>query len=452
MYDLILACDSNFGIGKDNKLPWHLPEELKIFREKTNDSILIVGRKTAESLPPLPGRLIAVLSRNKDTLHKDTLHKNNYYLFNTLNEALDWAKITFPYKKIFIAGGAELYNFVLTTHSKDIDRIHLSILNDIYYCDRYVNIGDEWIIQEEKVEQKFKHQILIYKKEHSEFQYLNLIQDVLKNGKKKIGRNGETTSVFFRNMTFDLNQGFPLLTTKKMFFKGILRELLFFIKGQTNSKILEEKGVNIWKKNTDRKFLDSLGFVNRPEGIMGPMYGYQWRFFGAEYDEKEGKPISVGIDQLKNIINQIKNDPSSRRLIMTDFNPSQAHLGVLYPCHSIIIQFYVNDDELEMFCYNRSQDLFLGVPFNIASSALLLMIVAKMTGLKPGKLHMSMGDVHIYKEHYEHASSQQKLRPFKFPSLNMAFGGERDIDSLEETDFVLTNYNSHPAIKTEMIA
>lgn len=449
MFDLIVACDSNFGIGKNNTLPWHIPEELKIFREKTNDSILIMGRKTAETLPTLSGRIIAVLSRSNQPPKNN---RNKWDLFSDLESALDWAKTVFPFKKIFIAGGAELYNYILTCRPRDIDTLHLSILKDSFDCDRFIHIDERWTIFEEENKEKFNHYILKYTAS-SELQYLNLIKNVLENGSIKNGRNGETKSIFFNNLSFDLDEGFPLLTTKKMFFKGIVEELLFFIKGETNSKLLEEKGVNIWKQNTNRAFLNSLNFKDRPEGMMGPMYGYQWRFFGAEYDEKSGKPKEAsmtGIDQLKNVIETIKNDPSSRRILLTDFNPSQAHLGVLYPCHSIIIQFYVNENKLEMFCYNRSQDLFLGTPFNIASSALLLVIIAKLTGLKPAKLHMSLGDVHIYKDHYDLALLQTRRRCYKFPKIEIDDGVE--LDTLKVSNFKLTEYNFHPTIKANMIA
>lgn len=442
MFDLIFACDLNFGIGKNNKLPWHIPDELKIFKQKTIDNIIIVGKNTFDHLPPLPGRIILVLSRSQ---------KSNNKYFQTLQEALNWSHIVYPDKKIFVAGGQQIFHYALTSHINEINTIHMSLINNIYDCDTFIkgiNFLD-WIITSEQKYDNFIHRTMKYSLNGGEKQYIQLISDVL-NGKTKIGRNGETKSVFFRNMTFDMDEGYPLLTTKKMFFKGIVEELIFFIKGETNSKLLEEKNINIWKKNTERSFLDSSNFKNRIEGMMGPMYGYQWRFFGAEYDEKTGKPLTEGIDQLKKIIEILKTDSSSRRILMTDFNPSQADLGVLYPCHSIIIQFYVNDGELEMFCFNRSQDLFLGTPFNIASSALLLIIIAKLTNLKPKKLHMTLGDVHIYKEHFNIVLEQIKNQRYTFPTIEIK--NNFTLDTLKYGDFNLCNYNSHKIIKAEMIA
>jgi dihydrofolate reductase/thymidylate synthase len=276
---------------------------------------------------------------------------------------------------------------------------------------------------------------------------------VLNNSVERKSRNSVVKSTFFKNMTFDIRNGFPLLTTKKMFFRGIVEELLFFIRGQTDSNILESKGVNIWKGNTSREFLDSLNLRGRKEGIMGPLYGYQWRYFNSKYDETTGKPLEKGIDQFQNVIDCIKNNPESRRILMTDFNPEQANEGVLYPCHSIILQFYVDGDMLDMSCYYRSQDLFLGVPFNIASSALLLCIVSKICNKTPRYLHICMGDVHIYEHHYEQVKIQCDRQAYVFPTLKI-----KNISSIEEAenltykDFILENYRSHPIIKAEMIA
>jgi len=239
-----------------------------------------------------------------------------------------------------------------------------------------------------------------------------------------------------------------------MFMKGVVEELLFFLRGETDSKLMEAKGVNIWKGNTERKFLDSLGMKERKEGLMGPMYGYQWRFYGAKYDEITGKPLEAGVDQLRLIVDTIRKDPGSRRILMTDFNPFQAIQGVLYPCHSIVLQFYVDDGFLDMFCYNRSQDLFLGVPFNIASSALLLTIVAKVTGLVARNLHMSLGDIHIYKEHYDVVAEQLTRHRYCFPSLIITRECKEieDIEKLCYEDFKIEKYMFNPPIKAGMIA
>jgi thymidylate synthase len=195
---------------------------------------------------------------------------------------------------------------------------------------------------------------------------------------------------------------------------------------------------------------------SRREGLMGPMYGYQWRFFNATYDEQKGSVLdNQGLDQLSNVVNLIRKDPMSRRIVLTSFNPKQATEGVLYPCHSLMVQFYVNSNgNLDMFCYNRSQDLFLGTPFNIASSALLLVLIAKITNNKVGVLNMSLGDVHLYKSHYELAQMQKERQPYMFPLLkiNKDVKELSDICEMTSEDFTLENYRSHPSIKGEMIA
>lgn len=448
MVDVILARNSINGIGLDGKIPWHCSGDLKIFKEKTMNSILIVGRKTAESLPNLSGRVVYCLTR-KDNLDTD---KNDCKLFRTFEEALtDAQKLG---KKIFVAGGAEIYNYVLNKLPWTVRNMHVSQIEDNSPCDRFCTFSPRnWTIKERSVYPGFVHEVWTLGI-HQEQQYLELLGKVLNFGVARMGRNGETKSLFGEKMVFDLTEGFPLLTTKKMFFRGIIEELLFFLRGDTDSKLLEEKGVNIWKGNTKREFLDNLGMVDREQGIMGPLYGYQWRFFNAKYDETTGKPLEEGIDQLKQVIDTIRVDPYSRRILMTDFNPLQAQQGVLYPCHSLLLQFYVSGGYLDMSCYNRSQDTFLGTPFNIASSALLLMIIAKVTNLVPRNLHMNLGDVHIYKQHYDSALGQIERRPYPFPKLTIKkdLQSLADIEALQFEDFSLQNYQSHPAIKAEMVA
>jgi dihydrofolate reductase / thymidylate synthase len=449
MVDIIIAYNSTGGIGLEGKIPWHCPEDLKIFKDKTNNSLLIVGRKTAESLPNLPGRTLFCLSQ-KEKLDSD---RNNCRIFKNFHEAFTEGKKL--NKKIFIAGGGQIYNLVLRDYSYFINNIHISHINNDTVCDTFFKIPPivGWKIIERKQYNDFVHEVWT-RGVHQEQQYLDLLDKILHKGIPRVGRNGETTSLFGEKLVFNLTEGFPLLTTKKMFFRGIVEELLFFLKGETNSKFLEEKGVNIWKGNTTREFLNNLGMKNREEGIMGPIYGYQWRFFNAKYDENTGKPLEKGIDQLEEVINTIRSDPYSRRILMTDFNPLQAKQGVLYPCHSIILQFYVSEGFLDMSCYNRSQDTFLGTPFNIASSALLLTLIANVTNLVPRYLHMNLGDVHIYKQHYNFVRDQISRCPYPLPKLlvKKQLKTLLDVESLKFDDFFLQDYQSYPVIKTEMVA
>ena len=448
MFDVIVAMTKNFGIGRNGCMAWRCLPELKLFKEKTLGHVLIMGRKTIVSLPELPDRTILGITRSRVD------YINRKLAFHDIMDAVEYAKEHYPNKKIFIAGGGQIYDKVFRKYKHHIDTLHLSIMEEDYECDTFVyslKLND-WIIQDEIEHEKFKHYALT-QTTYGERQYLNVIEDVYRQRLERQGRNAITSSLFVQHMKFDLSDGFPLLTTKKMFFRGIIEELLFFLRGETDSKILEEKKVNIWKGNTTREFLDNNGFEKRKEGMLGPMYGYQWRQFNAEYDEETGHAKGPGVDQLKDVITLIKNDPHSRRILMTDYNPAQSRDGVLYPCHSIILQFYVRDEYLDVFCYNRSSDLFLGVPFNITSTSLLIYIICNMTNKKPGFLNLTLGDAHIYNNHYEQVARQLNRIPYKFPTLtiNKQISLE-NIPELTTKDFTLNGYKSHRGIKAEMVA
>jgi thymidylate synthase len=455
--NVILACTEKFGIGYKGTIPWHCPEELKLFKQITDGHLLIVGRITAESLPNLPNRVVYCVSRRLYKLGKD---KNDCCVYDSVEEAVNKAYIDHPNKKIFIAGGEEVYKSAFNSNKLKIERLYVSTIHTpglVITCDRFFDwqMASSWYLEFEQEYGGFTHRVFVPTSDPlQEQKYINLLQAILDEGSIRVGRNGETKSIFHYNLSFDLTQSFPLLTTKKMFFRGIVEELLFFLRGDTDTKKLEEKGINIWSGNTNRAFLDSLNMKDRTEGLMGPMYGYQWRNFNAPYDEEKGRPITPGIDQLRDVINTIKTDPTSRRILFTDFNPAQAKQGVLYPCHSLIIQFYVDGEFLDLTCYNRSQDAFLGVPFNIASTALLLTIIAQVCGLTARHMHITMGDVHIYKEHYDLAQEQIKRYPYVPPKviIKKELKSIEDIEALQYEDFELLKYKSHPAMKAEMKA
>jgi thymidylate synthase len=430
-FSVIIAMDENGGIGYQNKLPWNSKEELSLFRERTLNSVLIVGRKTFESLPNLPSRIVVPVSRSEKSLH----------------EQITEIQTKYEGKKLFVIGGAQIYNECFNTELvKCIDSLYVSKMKMKSVCDTFVKLElKNWCIRFQKDYGEFIHTEYVYR-EKGENQYLNLLKEVA-SAPMRVGRNGSVYSLFGKSLEFDLRYGFPLLTTKKMFTKGVVAELLFFLAGETDSKKLEEIGVNIWKGNTSREFLDSLGMTERKEGIMGPMYGYQWRYFDAVYDETTGAPIGNGVDQLENLVEEIQSNPTSRRLLLTSYNPKQVSESVLYPCHSLIVQFYVDECYLDMSCYNRSQDLFLGTPFNIASSALLLSIIARICKLVPRKLIMFLGDVHIYESHYSAVMEQIGRQPYEFPKLNIA-----DELKLEFDDFTFENYQSHDKIVAKMVA
>lgn len=297
---------------------------------------------------------------------------------------------------------------------------------------------------------------LLLKRGNGESQYLDILESVLENGQTLKTRNADTLSEFSKTLTFDLKDGFPLLSTKKMFFRGIVEEFLFFINGQTDSKILEEKNINIWKPNTTREFLRKRG-LNYREGLMGPMYGYLWRYYGAEY-LPNGNPNldSKYTDQLKYVVDTIINDPQSRRILLTSYDPLSAEKSVLFPCHSVIVQFYVRHNlYLDMYVYIRSSDLFLGLPFNIASSALFLFCISRITKKMPGRLIIQLGDAHIYTDHISAVEEQLSRRlHYKFPKLQLekVIESIEDLEKLTFEDFKIVEYQHYPAIKAKMIA
>jgi thymidylate synthase len=259
-----------------------------------------------------------------------------------------------------------------------------------------------------------------------EQQYLDLLAEVLAGGALKSDRTGTgTRSVFGRQMRFALGDSFPLLTTKKLHLKSIVYELLWFLRGDTNVRWLQEHGVSIWDEWADEK------------GELGPVYGYQWRHWRT--------PDGREIDQLRQVVEQIRARPDSRRHLVTAWNPADVDKMALPPCHALF-QFYVAEGRLSCQMYQRSADLFLGVPFNIASYALLTLMIAQVTGLAPGEFVLTLGDAHLYLNHLEQAREQLSRAPRAFPRLQLD-PGVKDVFAFRYEDFVLEGYDPHPAIK-----
>jgi thymidylate synthase len=285
---------------------------------------------------------------------------------------------------------------------------------------------------------------------HEECQYLNLVRDILDHGKQKNDRTGVgTLSVFGRQMRFSLRDNvFPLLTTKRVFWKGVVEELLWFIRGSTNAKELSERGVHIWDGNGSREFLDRCGFTDREEGDLGPVYGFQWRHSGAVYTDMHHDYSGCGVDQLQEVIRRIKSSPDDRRLIICAWNPADIPQMALPPCHALV-QFYVSDKELSCLMYQRSADMGLGVPFNIASYALLTRMVAHVTGLQPGEFIHTIGDAHVYLNHVSQLKEQLGREPRPFPTLRIS-QLVSNIDDFTADDFELIGYQPHGKIQMKM--
>ncbi|KAM0680271.1 hypothetical protein GINT2_001656 [Glugoides intestinalis] len=283
-----------------------------------------------------------------------------------------------------------------------------------------------------------------------EQQYLNIIKECIENGSKQSDRTGTgTLSCFGRSMRFSLVDGkFPLLTTKLIPFRIVLEELLFFVRGQTDNTILKEKKVHIWDGNSSKEYYEKNG-IDREEDDLGPVYGFQWRHFGAIYKNCKSTYTGQGIDQLENVIKTLKENPTSRRMIVTAWNPLQLKEMALPPCHCLF-QFLAVDGKLTCILYQRSGDVGLGIPFNIASYSLLTIMVAKIAGLIPHEFVHFIGDTHVYLDHVIPLKMQLLRTPRAFPTIRIA---EKEYKSIEDfcfEDFILEGYNPYPKVKMDM--
>jgi dihydrofolate reductase/thymidylate synthase len=466
MFNIIIATDLLNGIGNDNMLPWNFKYDITYFKQITSyndindNNILIMGHNTFKSLKvKLQNRIYFVITNH---IIKDVI------TFTNFNDA--YINALSYNTNIWVIGGSQIYNYALNHWG--CNKIYYTLIKHKFNCDTFFNINDyniDWskkkIIKDinkyDNIEYELEYKIGNIK-HNIELKYLKLLYDVLTKGDFRNTRNSLTFSSFGEKtnniLSCNLEDGFPLLTTKKMFWRGIVEELLFFIRGDTNTLNLSSKGIKIWENNTSLNFLKNIK-LDYEVGDMGPMYGYQWRQFNKPYKQKNDNNNNY-IDQFKNIINEIKNNPFSRRLIMTDFNPLQVDEGVLYPCHSIVIQFYIDNvienditiSKLSCNMYQRSGDLFLGIPFNIASTALLLCIISKLTNKKPHIMNIIIGDAHIYDVHKDTVLEQLKKIPFKFCKLNMKdFKTLEEVENSSYNDFIIENYNSHSKLLGDII-
>ncbi|OJJ46828.1 hypothetical protein ASPZODRAFT_64609 [Penicilliopsis zonata CBS 506.65] len=304
---------------------------------------------------------------------------------------------------------------------------------------------------------------------HEEHQYLDLVREILDEGEHRPDRTGTGTFSIFapRPLKFSLNKDgtpvLPLLTTKRVFTRAVIAELLWFIEGNTSSLALSEAGVKIWDGNGSREFLDSVGLSHRAVGDLGPVYGFQWRHFGAEYVDAKTDYTGQGVDQLAEVIHKLRTNPYDRRIILSAWNPRDIRSMALPPCH-MFAQFYVsysrkkgeNQDgekpqgHLHCQLYQRSCDMGLGVPFNIASYSLLTHMIAHVCDLVPGSLTHVMGDAHVYADHVDALKVQLEREPREFPELEISREKGGSIDGWKIEDFVIKGYNPHKTIAMKM--
>lgn len=436
---------------------------MKYFKQLTSTTAdpskknaVIMGRKTWESIPakfrPLPGRINIVLSRSAAGDENSAgnaptpaapITGPNVLTANSLDAALSLLstpEFESAVENVFVIGGGQVYKESMD--SPALAAIHLTQVEADVPCDTFMPAIDDskfrlWAATPPRRDDKdgARYSFLCYTRvgdgdaagasaptlppatapRHEELQYLDMIDEIMREGVFRGDRTGTgTLSKFGTTMRFNLRHSFPLLTSKRVFWRGVAEELLWFVAGRTNGKELSDRGIHIWDGNGSREYLDSIGLSHREEGDLGPVYGFQWRHFGAEYTDMHANYSGQGVDQLAELIHKIKTNPNDRRLVLTAWNPAALKDMALPPCH-MFCQFYVADGELSCQMYQRSCDLGLGVPFNIASYSLLTCMVAQVCGLKPGDFVHVLGDAHVYSNHVEPLKEQLKNAPRHFP-------------------------------------
>jgi len=445
--NLIVAVDSVGGIGKDNKLPWPpIIEDFTYFKNMTQDSIVIMGRKTWESLPvkPLPNRVNFVISNtlpySKIVCRSLSDALERCYRLQNIQSPLLRSSIP-KYDKIFIIGGTKIYEEALTSFYDYLQTIYMTVINGNFQCDTFFPILHQnkfklafaSNLKNENIS-KPSYRFLQYDKCSSngiingEYHYLYLINNIIINGDIRETRNGFTRSIFSERLQFDLHEYFPMATVRRTPIKWIFEELMWIIRGQTDTKILENKGIPIWKGNSSREFLDSRGLTHIKEGEIGPTYGFLMRNFGGDYPQDSKTPYNeeyekmferAGIDQLQVALKKIKETPNDRRIIISLWDPYNIDKCALPPCLRDY-HFYVANGRLSCQATLRSSDTPVALHWNICTAALLTHLCATHCDLDVGKLTMIIGDAHIYEEHIKEVETNLLNRiPRTYPILKM---------------------------------
>lgn len=454
----IVACSKNLGIGLNNSIPWNIKEDRSFFCETTTNNVVIMGSKTFESLPnklPLKDRINIVLSDKQFEIKKDSddLYFCNYDHLSKVLENIS------SDKKLFVIGGEKIYNLF----ENNFEEILLTYIDKSYTCDVFFpKVSNEYSIYEYSKKywsdtESCSYRFIKYKKENTNIcdeEYLSLVKKVLDQSKEiRMDRTSTGTySIFGEQISFDISKFIPILSTKRVPWKSCIEELLWFMRGDTDANILKDKGVNIWNLNSTKDFQNKVGLGHLEEGDCGANYSFQWRYCGQEYKScKSVYEKNTKYDQINNIINQLKKDPFSRRIFMSAWNPCDLDKTVLPPCH-VSVQFYV-DNQYNLSChmYQRSCDVFLGLPWNILSYSILTYILAKKCNMKPNRLIISFGDTHIYSNHIEQIKTQLD-RSYLSPSILEIkdIVKQKNIEEIDISDFDIIGYFPHKSIQGDM--
>ena len=479
-FNIIYAHDEDNGIGFNNKIPWDCPQDRTWFRQWTTKpnmtNYIIMGKNTYQSLVDyglkMKNRYCVVISKTLSIKYTDNIiytqdnpMEKQVVITTSLDEALlhcqTHNKANYPNSKINInvIGGAQLYQEA--QNHPCLDKISKSVIFGRYNCDIKFTLSrsdihlDNTITYADnkwdtylRIEELTKDNNLccrLYYGNSFETQYRSLVNDILQSGNSREDRTGTgTISLFDRTISCNLQTEFPLLTGKMVPLRLVAEELFWFIRGQTDAKILQDKGVHIWDQNSSKEFLQGRG-LDYEEGNIGPGYGYQWRTWGGDSSK----------DQIQEVIHLLTSDPTSRRIIVSAWNVSDLDKMALPPCH-LLFQFYTRQSGVRTFLdckvIMRSTDVMLGLPFNMASYALLTIMLSMVVGMEPGILSISMGDTHIYMNHIDGAKEYMSRNPYLPPKLEIIkkLDSLEDIEQMECSDINLYNYNHHGIIKMDM--
>lgn len=500
-FHLVICTDATGNIGTNNTLLYSVPIDMQRFStlttpSKPNNYAVVMGSNTWCSLPctqrPLKERINIVLTRN--TNHAREIRQSGAYPFVCMRDVLVFIA-TLNVDKVFVIGGVSVYEN--TSLLKRVHYIHHTRIHDdasthfntplvkvnlaswgkvqaleewsatipcCYSDERFSNDSTKRVsfrtLQRISTESTFflepskkEDASTQYVTNNSEKQYLAMLRELL-DAPRRATRNSATLSSFGKRIVVDLSDGrVPLLTSKKMAWKTIIRELLWFVRGETNNVTLQNQNVHIWDANGSRAFLDSRGLTDRAENDLGPVYGFQWRHFGAQYQDCNQSYNGQGIDQLEACREDIVNHPESRRMIFTAWNPSDLPKMALPPCH-LLGQWYVNDqNQLWLQVYQRSGDMFLGVPFNLFSYSVLVHMMAHLTNTHIGGLVYILGDAHIYENHIDVVREQLSRPTHILPKFRVKKdGGVNTWEDFTRESFELENYVCEGPLKAKMVA
>lgn len=494
----LVACVTNYknklALGRHGQLLFKLKDDMSFFKNLTinmlsqssqlTKNIVLMGRKTFFSIPvqyrPLKDRINIVLTRDPELIKLSPVPKNLDLVKDIYYTDLDtFKRIYHKYNpNVFVIGGSELYNMFLN----QADRLYITQVQtedgkDVKFVegeepDTFMNhfSGDYKLVgMSEKYFGKYKdtslsYRVLYYhlsKTMTEEYKYLHFMNNILTKGNVRSDRTGTgTVSLYGNQMRFDISQTIPLMTTKRVPFKTIVEELLWFCRGDSDAKVLQKKGVKIWDGNTSRDFLDNRGLFHYPEGIIGPQYGFLWRHFGAKYSHSFGDTSQCdtsligGFDQLKYVEDLLEKDPFSRRIMISAWSPDRLHEQALPSCH-YSIQFYVTEENGERYLscmfMMRSNDVFLANVFNVVSYSVLTYILAKRHNMKPKEIIYTCGDSHIYSNHIQQVQDQLKREPRPFPKVVVSDSVKyKDWSEMTVEDFELVGYFPHGKILAPM--